>query len=73
MYAMSPQPSVFDLEYADEKIPVFGFVESKALKDRIRQAISNYAKDGWSLTDLVSEGPFVCLRFRRRSQSRAIA
>ena len=73
MCVMSLQPSVFDQEFADEEIPVFGFVESKALKDRIRQAISNYATSGWSLTDLVSEGPFIRLRFRRRSQPRATA
>jgi hypothetical protein len=73
MYAMSLQPSVFDQEYADEKIPVFGFVESDVVKNKIRQARLEYARGGWSLTDLVSEVPFVCLRFRRRSQSRAIA
>ncbi len=73
MCAMSLQPSVFDQEYADEKIPVFGSVGSDVLKNKIRQAIFEYTKGGWSLADLVSDGPFICLRFRRRSQPRAIA
>jgi hypothetical protein len=47
----------------EEKILISTFHDSEALKKQIRKTTDRYAKKGWNLTNISSDGGYVFLRF----------
>lgn len=50
--------------HAEEKIRCRDHTTSESLKRKIRQILSAHARSGLELADIVSQGPFIFLRFR---------
>jgi hypothetical protein len=47
----------------EEKILISAFHDSETLKEQIRKTTDHYAKKGWNLTNISSQGGFVFLKF----------
>ena len=54
-----------EFDYAEEKLYLNAYNSSKALKDEIRQTVSDYESMNWEVVDISTEDSFVSLKFRR--------
>lgn len=49
---------------SEEYLLIQDYGNSEALKDAIREEISNYARMGWKSVNILREGPFIRLTFK---------